>query len=414
MYKKFLVVLAFIFLSASVLAAETFNDTDNAIDTLETVETVEETAAASEKEETRSNNFFDRLKFEGLLRLQYSREKANSWAWLITPDDGSPAYSFHDFKRETINKKTGLLRLDMTAEVNSMWDVKARIEGTYDFSESESDIKLMRAYAEGRPWNCVNIKLGAIGGIDAENLTNRGFVIDQNQIFGGSIVAGNQVKAKITVGRIDEDKLVMSHGAESVSAFNVVYDKWMHSDYQGFELFGNVGKFDWAIGYHIVKNEMFEKAFHTNKENIIAGGIDYHFNDDFTLGLFYSHGDFTVPNDDYFGSKNEKKGYSIQLSYKKADREVQGSFGAWLAYRHIGAFSTMYPTFDGVQIGSKGFEVGFDYVIAPRVLLKVVGAWGKSLNSGPINQARVADEWVGGYAPERDTSHLTTRIEYYF
>ena len=159
---------------------------------------------------------------------------------------------------------------------------------------------------------------------------------------------------------------------------------------------------------------MFEKAFHTRKEKIIVGGLDYHFNDDLTLGVFYSHGDFTIPKDDYFGSKNEKKGYSVQLTYKKADPEVQGSFGTWLAYRHIGAFSTMYPTFDGVQIGSKGFEIGLDYVIAPRVVARLVGAWGKYLNSGKVDQARVAPEWEGGYAPERDTSHFLASIEYHF
>ena len=210
MYKKFLVVLALIFLSASVLAAEPVDSSNDAVEPVEEIET------SSETEEKRSTNFFDRFKFDGLLRLEYTREKAYPWAWLITPEDGSAAYSYHDFKRETVNKKTALLRLNMTAEVNSMWEVKARVEGTYDLGESDSDLKLIRAYAEGNPWNFVNLKLGALGNVDASNLTNRGFVMDQDQVLGGSIVVGNKIKAKYTVGRIDEDKLVMSHGAESL------------------------------------------------------------------------------------------------------------------------------------------------------------------------------------------------------
>ena len=369
---------------------------------------VQQTPAESETERGR---IFDWLKVEGLFRIEYMRDKAYPWAW-YNPEDGT---STHTFAREVTEKKGALLRLDLTADVNPQWKVKTRLEGTFNFEGSTSDFDIVRGYVEGDPGHSVNLKLGAFGGFDSPNLTNGGFVVDVPRIAGGEITFGNVFKTKLTFGRIDKDFFVLSHGPESNAAIQYVLDKWEPSDYFGAEIFWSAGKWDWALGYHRSRNDMLEKSFGTKNEEIIAGGFDYHFNDDLTLGLFYSHGRLTVPETDYFGDKDEKTGYSAQLTYKKANPEVAGSFGTWLAYRHIGSFSSLYPTFDGVQLGFKGVELGLDYVLAPRVMAKLVGMWGKTVGSGNITQkARVEEEWLDGYAEERDNSHFLARLEYLF
>lgn len=358
-----------------------------------------------------NDRFLDRIKIEGLFRLDYVRDEANPWAWYY-PDNGT---STHDFKEENTDTKNALLRLDGTADITPEWKVKSRAEGNFDFSESTTEFDIVQAYAEGNFRHSVNVKLGAFGDMDSENLINGGFIIDKDRVTGGAIVVGNQIKLKYTVGKIDKDSLVLSHGAESNAALQVVKDKWKPSYYQGWETYGSAGKWAWSLGYHINENDMLERSFGTKKEEVAGYGLDYHFDRYLTLGLFYSHGMLLIPETDYFGNKDEKEGYSVQFTYREADKEVQGSYDTWIAYRHIGSFSALYPTFDGVQLGAKGVELGVDYVVAPRVVARLVGMWGKTINSGEITQkARVAPKWIGGHAEERDTSHILTRIEYYF
>ena len=64
-------------------------------------------------------------------------------------------------------------------------------------------------------------------------------------------------------------------------------------------------------------------------------------------------------NTDLSGAKHA---WSVELDYKGADPADKGSWGAFVAYRKLGAAAVLAPTYDGMKAGQKGVEMGVDFV----------------------------------------------------
>ena len=75
-----------------------------------------------------------------------------------------------------------------------------------------------------------------------------------------------------------------------------------------------------------------------------------------------------------------KKSYQFTYEYKGADQADKGSWGAYAAYRYLGAASVL-PTTDGAQSGTKGLELGLGYVPYKNVLLSAKYFKGKTIES---------------------------------
>ena len=58
---------------------------------------------------------------------------------------------------------------------------------------------------------------------------------------------------------------------------------------------------------------------------------------------------------------------------------VAGSFGAFIAYRRLGHYASIAPTYDTIRHGEKGVEFGVDYVIAKNVMATAKYFLGKKM-----------------------------------
>jgi hypothetical protein len=76
---------------------------------------------------------------------------------------------------------------------------------------------------------------------------------------------------------------------------------------------------------------------------------------------------------------NYEKAGSAQVSYKGAQAENKGTWGAWVAYRHLGQNADFFNTFDVVKEGQKAWEIGANYAPFKNVVAQVRYGNGKDL-----------------------------------
>ena len=313
----------------------------------------------------------DNVIWKGQLRYRYHNE------WEI--DEGKSTRYTHSFLT---------LRFDPTMRINEHWTGNARIEYnsnmktaantpiptppmTYTKRHLDTDIeyngmRVERIWAEGN-YNHLNIKLGKL---PYKTFIDEGMMYDYS-VAGGQVTFGNKVKATLTAGRIkkfdgeigidpdDGDNDTLSY--QSIEIYNDRADKWT-----------------WGLAYHRVLNEheLWDDT-NSDKLNIYEAALGYKFNKNLRL-----HGAFAWTNDpDFDQPDNEdgefnpqpifshsKRSWSIELDYKGAKPTDKGSWGAFVAYRHLGHYSTISPTYDAIYNGRRGWELGVDYVFLKNVM----------------------------------------------
>ncbi len=313
----------------------------------------------------------DNVIWKGQLRYRYHNE------WEI--DEGKSTRYTHSFLT---------LRFDPTMRINEHWTGNARIEYnsnmktaantpiptppmTYTKRHLDTDIeyngmRVERIWAEGN-YNHLNIKLGKL---PYKTFIDEGMMYDYS-VAGGQVTFGNKVKATLTAGRIkkfdgeigidpdDGDNDTLSY--QSIEIYNDRADKWT-----------------WGLAYHRVLNEheLWDDT-NSDKLNIYEAALGYKFNKNLRL-----HGAFAWTNDpDFDQPDNEdgefnpqpifshsKRSWSIELDYKGAKPADKGSWGAFVAYRHLGHYSTISPTYDAIYNGRRGWELGVDYVFLKNVM----------------------------------------------
>ena len=117
----------------------------------------------------------DMVKWNGEMRYTYAKQKADG------QDNTSNEFKF---------------RLEPSAEVNSHWHVRSRLDATTNASEDgESNVSLKRLYADGDYSNW-NIKLGKL----PEQIDGNLF---DTQLSGGAIAVGNDLKFTVEGGRMN-------------------------------------------------------------------------------------------------------------------------------------------------------------------------------------------------------------------
>ena len=264
-------------------------------------------------------------------------------------------------KRNVGNTNNLLFRLEPSAEVNEHWHVNARIDGNYDMSQDlggantsqrDAEVRLRRAWAQG-DYKLFSVRFGRFNMYGDEDINDK-------EMSGADITIGNKNKLSGVIGGgrtagTDYTGLVWNAAGNLMAdAANVFY---AGVDYNKAE---NKG-FHGGVRYFRYSSENFFGR-QDDKDNIWQVRLGYKFDRSSNLFGYYAHGD-----NDGFGSK-EKKSYAIEYDYKGAQKENPGTWGAWLAYRHLGQAATPAATWDVIDSGEKGWEIGVNYTFLKNIV----------------------------------------------
>ena len=272
----------------------------------------------------------DMVKWNGMARYTYTQDK-------------------YEYQGQKDKEKTDklLLRLEPSAEVNSHWHVKARLEAKTDLKTDEGDngnVSLKRVWAQG-DYNNFQVKLGKFG-----STINNTLVFD-NPYSGAAVTFGKDLKATLEAGRVGtgelSDTLKGINKTASYQGIGLAYDN-------GSKLTGRAGyqHFDWNVD---------------NVDNDDAGiwsvGANYRFDKNVAFDASYakSNRSLTDYNSTLKEDDGQDKSYAFELNYKGAQKQNAGTWGMWVAYRYLGALTSVKPTYDGIHEGYKGWEVGANY-----------------------------------------------------
>ncbi|RGS71067.1 S-layer homology domain-containing protein [Mitsuokella sp. AF21-1AC] len=277
-------------------------------------------------------------------------------------------------------------RLEPTAEVNSNWHVKARLDATThmnkDAGVDDSDqVKLQRVYAQGDYGN-FQTQLGKFGLYTPE----QGLVFD-DELSGANVTFGKDLKATLYAGRLNvsddkglynkiknaDDKVIFNDDAANFQGITLQYaspaSKWTggaayyHLNSDGFK--GVTDSFNKGEAYTNGKND-------EDNANIWSANLGYNF--DNTSRLFAAYANNTTAD-------NLDKSWQVIYNYKGAQAANKGSWGAYAAYRYLGTYTSVFGTEDAQKVGAKGWEVGMNYTPFKNVVALAKYFNGKSIDS---------------------------------
>ena len=275
---------------------------------------------------------------------------------------GEARYRYWSYRDEGKDKKNidhVSFRLFPTAEINDNWSVKARLTSNFNMDKDNSDnTKLSYIFAEGN-YGKFNVKAGKM---PFYSTNDDGLVMDD--FFSGvQATVGNKVKLTAEAGRwnINED----ANGAVTKTANEAVPAVKDAASYQGVQLSAEQGKLSGGLGYRHFSSEVFKTAagYKANKDDadILSAGARYTFDKNWAVAGAYAE------NTD---ANAYKKSGSAEIDYKGANKANKGSFGASVAYRHLGSNASLMPTFDTAHalfapyntLNEKGWDFSASYV----------------------------------------------------
>lgn len=290
-----------------------------------------------------------------------------------------------DASKRKNNSDHLLFRLEPSAEVNSNWHVNARLDASTEMdsdassknadgtSTDEDHVDLKRIWAQGNYGN-FQVKLGKFAQIDDDSIFDTTF-------SGAEVKFGNKVTFTAGAGRqnMDEDSdfnkefgFVKKDGAlKDDTTANYQYAGLGYAD----------GKFVGGVDYHHLNADSFNyavdkgakanaKANVEDNANIWLAKAAYQFDKTNALNGFYAN---NTSADDFDNA------WSAQYSYKGAEQENKGTWGAWAAYRYLGQNTALFSTFDAILAGQKGWEVGANYAPFKNVVATLRYGNGKDL-----------------------------------
>jgi len=322
-------------------------------------------------------------------------------------------YRYITYHREQTNEQPHvntnglLLRLEPQMTINKNWTAKARIDYNNNTEmddarnltgAKEKDFEVDRVWVEGK-YNNFLLKLGKFNVKTAADFAT---TMDY-RIAGAEAVIGKDVQVAVRGGRLNLNaSTAFSHGPTSHRAALTQMVKDGTYDNVGSETAAYVGvevyndrakKFNWGLGWQHVRGE-FSKVGNGignmggigSNVNIFNLGLGYKFDKNVSLTGVYAFAtgleDVAGRND--FDESKYKNTYAFQLNYKGAKQDKPRSWGAFVAWRHLGDVATIHPTAkeNGPMYGGeKGWEIGVNYTFAKNILGKVQYYQGKEIAS---------------------------------
>ena len=269
--------------------------------------------------------------------------------------NGQLRYTYTSVRPENekkINNNKLLFRLEPSAEVNSNWHVKARLDANLNVADDEKDseVRLKRAFTEGnfKTWN---VKLGKMGLNSAESYQAPGALVFDKEFSGAEVSWPGTLSLKVQAGRLNLE-----------DAYKGVNSGLTHNDianYYGAEFQYQKKKLNAGVAYYRLNSSDLVSLTSKNKLNVWAGNLGYRFNKNVALNGAYAN------NPD---ATSYKKSYQASFEYKGVNPADNGSWGAYASYRYLGNASP-YATSDGALISSKGLEFGAAYAPFKNVVL---------------------------------------------
>ncbi|BAL84337.1 major envelope protein [Selenomonas ruminantium subsp. lactilytica TAM6421] len=284
--------------------------------------------------------------------------------------NGVAEYTFTRQRHEKNGKKTTnhgddnvLFRLEPSAEVNSHWHVKARLDANSnlksDQGEDSSSVKLKRVWAQGE-YGKLTVKLGKFASLNDDTFADTPF-------SGAEVSYGKDVKVIAAAGRLnlwDASAFKKNVDIQNVRNWMVAGrhdDRTANYQYAGLEL--NKSKLSGGLYWHHLNAAGFDyKKGTTDEANIGAVKGSYTFSKNVSVNGFYTQ-NFDVDTKNY-----QDKSASLEVDYKGAQQENKGTWGAWVAYRRLGNAAIINNTYDVINTGYKGWEVGGNYTLFKNVV----------------------------------------------
>ena len=263
------------------------------------------------------------------------------------------------------HKERGLFRLNAKAQVNDDWTANARLESSIENlgEGGNTTTSVDRVFVQG-PLFGAKATMGKI-----PLYTEQGYIFD-DPITGAQFQwAGEKVTTTLTAGRVGQGLL----------SSNAVYVDGNAADYQAIDFkvaLSDKTNIDLAYNHFDSENAYQETAGLASKNDIYTFGFDTKLGADFGLQGLYAKSSLDVKNDD---------GYSVQLTYKGADKKVANTYGVWVAYRDVPYATAVSNTWNGSRTGSKGFEVGTQYTFASNIMATAAYFDGEKVDNSNID-----------------------------
>ena len=289
------------------------------------------------------------------------------------------------------------LRLLPVATVNDHWKVRARLTGTVNLKEDTvnngGSVALSYAYADGN-YGKLRIQAGKMSHF--WSYSDDGLVADS--WFSGAILTyGDKTKLMVEGGRWN-----MTNAARSVSAYATSSDV---ADHYAVGIDHATGKLQAGVAYRHYDSDVFRRLPYyrdngtSENANILSVGGKYSFTKNVAFAARYAR---NLEADNYNQSAN------IQLNYKGSNVANPGSWGLYAAYRQLGGYSSLMPTYelhrqtykinrgsDG-EYGTKGWVIGASYAPMKNTNIDIAYFRGKSLRT------------------DRDASSFYTRMQMFW
>jgi len=304
-----------------------------------------------------------------------------------------------------------VFRLEPSAEVNDHWHVNARIDGKFDMKEDgelaggnaqDVTVRLKRAWAQGDYKN-FSVRFGRFGMYGGDS-------INDTEMSGADLSLGNKNKVS---------------GAIGAGRARGAFDGGVYTNYvQHFEGYTNRSDVDLAdngnsvfyagIDYNANRNKGFFGALRffryangskfvdgnngSKKNNIWQLKAGYQFDKNSALHGYYAKSNvkFDYDTNSKFAG-NQDKSWAIEFDYKGAQAANKGTWGAWIAYRHLGITATPAKTWDVVDEGLKGWQIGANYTFMKNIIGTVQYGNNKAIggnNGEKVRQLFGRVEWL--------------------
>ena len=283
---------------------------------------------------------------------------------------------------QTDKSNTNMLQIRIlpNAEINDHWRVKARLTGTTRLKDDQAgDVALSYLYADGN-YDKLRIQAGKMSHF--WSYSDDGLVADS--WFSGAILTyGSKVKVMAEAGRWNMKSAARSISDYVPSGGDVANHQAIGVDYANGKLQAGVAYRHYAADtFRLLPS--YRDSGTTDKADIWSVGAKYSFTKNVAFAARYAE---NLKADHY------NRSYNFQLYYKGASPARPGSWGAYLAYRQLGGYSTLMPTYelhrqtykvnvnDG-EYGTKGWAVGASYAPMPNTNIDIGYFHGESLNTG--------------------------------
>lgn len=286
------------------------------------------------------------------------------------------------------------LRLKPQATVNDHWQIKAQLRGTVHLNtDSTTNVSLNRAYAEGHygtaTYTIGKQPLGSQTGMVFNTyLSGIGIALGGSAPFHGELYGGRINMNNQSMGSYNTSVASLAL-AEGVSPNHIAGNQLASgvANLFGFNAYWDVNKrFKLAGDYWHLNGGSFDTPL-----QIYGLTSNYNLTDTLVLntGYWKSHG--FLDNDRSSWRDANDHGYNLELDYKNAldfGDKKKGGFGIYTAYRYVGAGVSVTPTFNGAINGTKGWEIGGNYIFADNMIGELYYFRGKEI--GGTSQDKVS------------------------